>query len=150
MTIPLWVSIVIAIIAGLFAAIVAPLVTAGLARRSWRSQKLMELKYDIFKGATAALAAWLTDALDIGLQSGKTEWKGMSRQVEMRPETSEALEQYRGLVAAFFSADVSQKYDQACRAKVSLGNVPNMEFEEKRVAFVNAASTELGLKGRHV
>ena len=150
MTVPLWVSIVVGLIAGLFAAIVAPLVTAWLARRNWRSQKLFELKYDIFRGATAALAAWLTDALDIGLQSRKAEWKGMSRQVEMRPETSQMLEQYRGLVAAFFSAEVSQKYDQACRAKVSLDNVPNMDFEEKRVAFVHAASAELGLKGRDV
>lgn len=137
-------------IAGLFAAIVAPLVTAGLARRNWQSQKLLDLKYEIFRGATAALAAWLTDALDVRLQSGKAEWKGMSRHVEMRPETSQALEHYRGLVAAFFSDDVSQKYDQACRAKVSLDNVPNVEFEEKRVAFVDAAAIELGLKANHV
>jgi len=150
MTIPLWVSVGLALIAGLFAAIVAPLVTAGLAKRNWRAQKLSELKYDTFRGATAALAAWLTDALDVGLQTGKAEWKGMARQVEMRPETSQALEQYRGLVAAFFSADVSHKYDEVCRAKISLDNVPNMEFEEKRIAFIGAASAELGFKRRDV
>jgi hypothetical protein len=150
MTVPLWVSIVVAVIAGLFAAIVAPLVTAWLSRRNWRAQKLLELKYEIFKGATAALAAWMTDALDVGLQSSKVEWKGMSRQVEMRPATSQALEQYRGLVAALFSADVSAKYDQACRAKVSLDNVPNVEFEDRRVAFVEAAAAELGLSGKDV
>lgn len=146
MAISLWVSVMVAVIAGLFAAIVAPLVTAWLARRNWRAQKLLELKYEVFRGATAALAAWLTDALDVGLQSGKAEWKGMSRHVEMRPATSQALEQYRGLVAALFSVDVSQKYDQACRAKVSLDNVPNVEFEDKRMAFVDAAVRELGLK----
>jgi len=146
MTIPLWVSVVVAMIAGLFAAIVAPLVTAWMARGNWRSQKLLELKYEIFKGATAALAAWLTDALDVELQNSKAQWKGMARQVEMRPATSQALEQYRGLVAAFFSADVSQKFGQACRENVSLDNIPNVEFESQRVAFVDAAAVELGLK----
>jgi hypothetical protein len=150
MTISIWVSLVGAVIAGLFAAIVAPLVTSWLARRNWRAQKHLELKYEIFKGATAALAAWLTDALDVGLQSGKAEWKGMSRQVEMRPATSQALEHYRGLVAALFSDGVSAKYDEACRAKVSLDNVPNVEFEDKRVAFVEAAAAELGLEGKDV
>jgi len=145
MTNPLWLSIVVALIAGLFAAIVAPLVTASLSRRNWRSQKLFELKFDIFRGATVALASWLTDALDVGLQSTKAEWKGMSRHVEMRPETSQALEQYRGLVAAFFSVEASQKYEQATRAKVSLDNIPNSDFEEKRLAFIEAASAELGL-----
>ena len=145
MTVSFWMSIAVALIAGLFAAIVAPLVTASLSRRNWRSQKLLELKFDVFRGATAALASWLTDALDVGLQSTKAEWKGMSRQVEMRRETSQALEQYRGLVAAFFSAEVSQKYDLATRANVSPDNIPNSDFEEKRLAFVEAASAELGL-----
>jgi hypothetical protein len=135
----------VALIAGLFAAIVAPLVTASLSRRNWRSQKLFELKFEIFRGATAALASWLTDALDIGLQKSKAEWKNMSRSVEMRPETSQALEQYRGLVAAFFSANVSQKYDLATRANVSLDNIPNSDFEKKRLAFIEAASAELEL-----
>lgn len=143
-------SIMAAIISGFFAAIVAPVVTARLSRRNWRAQKLLELKYEIFKGATAALAARMTDALDADLQSSKAKYKGMSRLVEMRPATSQALEQYRGLVAALFSADTSARYDQACRAEASLDNLSNVEFEDARVAFVEAAAAELGLKARDV
>jgi len=69
----------------------------------------------------------------------------MSRQVEMRPETAQAIEQYRGLVSAFFSADVAQKFDEAVRTKVSLDNIPNADFEERRLAFIQAASRELGI-----
>ena len=145
MTISLLGSILVATIAGLFAAIVAPLVTAEMSRRNWRTQKRLELKHEVFRGATAALAAWLTDALDAGLQNSKPEHKGIARQVEMRPATSQALEQHRGLVAAFFSPDVSQKYDRACREQVSIDNVPNTEFEERRIAFVEAGALELGL-----
>ncbi len=64
----------------------------------------------------------------------------------MRPGTSQALEQYRGLVAAFFSAEVSQKYDLATRARISLDNIPNSDFEDKRLAFVEGASAEIGLR----
>jgi hypothetical protein len=144
---PIWISIVVAIIAGLSAAVLAPLVTAALARRDWRAQKLLELKHDVFAGSTAALAAALTDALDVKLQKEKPEWKGMSRPVEYRSETFQALEQYRGLVAAFFSAAVADKYDRASRAMVSFDTIPNTDFEAKRAAFVVAASAELGLKG---
>jgi len=73
MTIPLWISIIVAVTAGLFAAVVSPLFTAGLARRNWRLQKLLELRYEIFRGATAALASWIMDALDAKLQSTKAE-----------------------------------------------------------------------------
>jgi hypothetical protein len=148
MNIPLWVSILVAFMAGLFGGIIAPLVTARLAARNWRSQKRLELKHEIFRGATAALAALITDALDTRLQNSKVAYGGMVRQVEMRPETSQALEQHRSVVTAFFSKDVSQKYDQANAAKVSLDNIPSTEFEGKRVAFVEAAAAELGLLKR--
>lgn len=148
MTIPLWVSIIIALIAGLSAGVFAPIVTAQLSQRNWRSQKLLELKYDTFKGATAALASLLRDAMDVRLQSTKAEWKGMSRQIEIRPETSEALEQYRNLIGAFFSKNVAQQYDNAIGTKISLENIPNIEFEDRRFAFIEAASHELELKRR--
>lgn len=145
MTVPLWVSIIVAIIAGTFAAIISPLVTASLAKRNWREQKRLDLKYEIFRGAVGALAAWLTDALDTRLQSFKIAYKGLTHELEMRPETSQALEQHRGLVEAFFSKEVSQKFDEATRAPISIETAPNTKFEQKRLAFVEAASRELGL-----
>ncbi len=143
MTVPLWVSIIVAIIAGTFAAVISPSVTASLAKRNWREQKRLDLKYEIFRGAVGALAAWLTDALDTRLQSSKTPYKGRTRDVEMRPETSQALEQYRGLIEAFFSKEVSQKFDEASQALISIEAAPNTGFEQKRLAFVEAASREL-------
>lgn len=145
MTVPLWVSIIVAMIAGVFAALISPLVTARLARRNWQAQRKLDLKYEIFRGAIGALGAWLTDALDTRLQSSKTPYKGLTRDVEMRPETSQALEQHRGLVEAFFSKEVSQKFGEASRAAISIETVPNAKFEEKRLAFIEAASHELGV-----
>jgi hypothetical protein len=145
MSVPLWVSIIVAVIAGAFAALIAPLVTAGLAKRNWKAQRRLELKYEIFRGAVGALGAWLTDALDTTLQGSKEAYKGLTREVEMRPETSQSIEQYRGLVQAFFPKEVCQKFGEATRAPISIETAPNLEFEENRLAFIEAASRELGL-----
>lgn len=90
MAISLWGSILVALIAGLFAAIVTPLVATTLSRWAWQRQKTFDLKYQVFEGALGALASWSTGALDVNLQSSKGQYEGISRQVEMRPETSQA------------------------------------------------------------
>ena len=152
MTVPFYVSVIVALIAGVFAAIITPLVTAHLQRRNWQKQKNLELKYDVFRGAIGALALWLTDALDANFQGSKGTYKsaarndGLRRGVEMRPETSHALEQHRCLVEAFFSKDVAHKFDEASRAFISIESVPNSDFEKKRTAFVEAAAEEMGIE----
>jgi hypothetical protein len=45
----------------------------------------------------------------------------------------------------FFSTEVVEKYKQVMRAPLSIENVPNIEFEEKRDAFMKAAAQELQL-----
>jgi hypothetical protein len=112
------VSILIALLSGFVAAYLTPLFNANFARRNWRHQKAFDLKYEVFQGAVTALAAWLTDALDVNLQNSKGQYKGASRLVEMRPETSQALEKYRGMVEAFFSHEVAQKFDEATRRRI--------------------------------
>ena len=129
--------------------IVGVVIAAWLANRNGRAQKRLERKHEVFTGATAVLAALLTDALDAKLQSEKPTWRGMSRRVELRPETVQALGHSRGMVDAFFSDEVFHKFDLATRAEVSLANIPNNDFDEKRDAFVAAASAELGLKERN-
>ncbi|MDQ7842093.1 MAG: hypothetical protein RDU83_13895 [bacterium] len=145
MTISLWTSILVAVVAGLFAAIIAPLVTARVARRTWRWQKRFELKYEIFRGAVGALAAWSADALDPRLQSSKADYKGHVRQVEIRPETAQALGYYNGLVSAFFFPKVATRFDEAARAPISIEKASDTEFDQKRLAFIQAAVQELGL-----
>ena len=141
---PIWVSILIAVIAGISAGVIAPFVTALLTKRNWRRQKRLELKHEVFLGATAALSAQLVDAHDIVLQENKPSTKsGRTPLVAMRLETSQALEQHRGLVAAFFTDDVYVKFDEAGRAEVTIESVPNTDFEEKRKAFIQAAAAEL-------
>ena len=138
------ISILIAVIAGFSAAVLTPLVTASLTMRHWRRQKSLELKYEVFQGATAALAARLVDAHDISLQKNKpTTESGMVHPVEMRPQTSQAIEQHRGLVEALFTDDVYAKFDVASRAEVGIESVPNTDFEDKRTAFIQAAVAEL-------
>ena len=140
----IWVSIVVAVIAGISAGCVAPLVTASLTRCNWRLQKRLELKYEIFQGATAALAAFLADGHDIELQAKKpTRADGMVHVMEIRHQTTQALDQHRGLLAAFFTDDVHTKFDLAARADVSSEETPNTDFEDKRIAFIEAALAEL-------
>ena len=43
------------------------------------------------------------------------------------------------------SFTVASKFDAAGRAPLSIENVPSMEFEDKRLEFINAARAELGL-----
>ena len=47
---------------------------------------------------------------------------------------------------ALFSANVVSKYRDTLRGHISIDNVPNEEFEERRAAFVSAAVSELGLR----
>ena len=145
MTISLWVSILVAIIAGLFGGLVGPLIDHGLLRRRWRSQKTFELKYDTFRGAVEALAAWAADAVDFDLQRNKPEYQGTIHKTHLRPSTEQAVEHHKGLVEAMFSPRVISAFDAVLRSHISIENVPNTEFEEKRSAFVVAAASELGL-----
>ena len=102
------------------------------------------MKYEVFRGATAALAARLVDSQDIALQKNKpTTESGLAHPVEMRSQTSQAMEQHHGLVDALFTDDVYAKFDAAGRAEVTIESVPNTDFEEKRKAFIQAAVAEL-------
>jgi hypothetical protein len=143
------VSILVALIAGGSASVIAPWCTSWMSRRNWRKQRNFELKYEAFRGACGALASFFTDAHNITLQNEKPTYQRgvhhVEHHVEITPETSQALEQYRGLIEAFFSDEVFKKYDQATRAVVSIENTPNIEFEEKRLAFIKAAALELKL-----
>ena len=155
MTISLLVSIVVALIAGISAAVLAPLVTAAVTKTHWKRQidfqtreKSFQLKYEVFQGAIDTLAAWAADALDPSLQNSKTTYKDLEQSVAMRPETARATERSRGLVSALFSVEVNGRFDAALRAKLSIENVPNTDFEEKRRDFVVSAAKELGLETR--
>lgn len=145
MTISLWVSFVGAVIAGLFGGIVGPIVNDQLLHKRWRRQKSFELKYEAFRGAVDALAAWEADALDFELQSKKAEYKGTVRIVEIRPVTAQALEHYKSLMQAMFSSGVASAYETTLRSHIAIESVPDTDFEQKRAAFVMAAASELGL-----
>lgn len=145
MTISLWVSLLVAIIAGLFGGIIGPIVNDRLLHNRWRSQKSFELKYETFRGAVDALAAWEADALDFELQSKKTEYNGTVRKVKVRPETAQALEHYKSLLQATFSRGVASAYETTLHSHIAIENIPYTDFEQKRAAFVRAAASELGL-----
>lgn len=136
-----------AIIAGLLSGIISPLVLSWLQHRYiWKSQKRLEMKYTIFQDAVRALSLWATDALDPVLQANKTTHKGVTRVTEYRPETMELLERSRGMVKAFYSTDAYAAYDLVLRAKLSVDDVPNEEFEQRRTVAILAMARELGIK----
>ncbi len=148
MTVPLWVSILIAVIAGMSGGIVGPFVTDRLQRSRWKAQKAFDLKYDAFQGAIDAVAAWEADALDIALQKQKPVYKDSTPVVAKRETTVQALAHHECLIDALFSDSVSQKYRKLMRSHISFENVPNIDFEDNRKAFVAACALELGLSGR--
>jgi hypothetical protein len=135
-----------AIIAGIISGLISPLVLSWLQHRLiWKSQKRYEIKLKTFTDAVSALSSLETDSLDPQLQANKQVYKGIQRMVELRPETIELLERARGMVKAFFSAEAYQKLDQALKTKISIENVPNIEFEENRTAAIVSLANELGI-----
>lgn len=143
MTTPLWMSILVAIVSGIFGGIVGPFVADSLSKRRWRSQKKFELKYTAFESALNAVAAWEADALDTKLQGEKVPHQGTVPVTNRRPETAQALEHSKGLIKTWFSETVNSKYEEVLRAHISIDTLPNTEFEEARIAFILAAATEL-------
>ena len=144
-----WTAVLIAVIGGSFGGLVAPLVVAARQRANWRAQRAAELRYDVFCGAMAALAALASDSLDLKVQSEKAVLGGLTRKVEFRPTTAEALELYRGLVPAHFSQAAADHFEAATQAPISVATVPNIEFESCRRAAADAMLAELGLSRRH-
>ena len=136
-----------AIVAGIISGILSPLVLSWLQHKViWRTQKQLEMKHAIFLDAVRALSLWSRDAMDPALQSNKASHQGITRLTEMRPETVELLEKSKGMVQAFFSAEVHAAYDLALRAHIALNNIPNEDFEQKRTAAIIAMAKELGIK----
>ena len=133
-----------ALIAGIISGILSPIILSWLQHKIiWRSQKLHEIKYSIFTDAIRALSQYETDALDCELQSAKKSFNDSAKAVELRSETSSLLEKSRGMVMAFFSKDTFQKYDKAVKEKLSIDNVPNMEFDKRRNDAIIAMAREL-------
>jgi hypothetical protein len=145
MTIPLWVSILVAIVSGIFGGIIGPFVADVLSKRRWRAQKKFELKYAAFESALNAISAWAADALDTKLQSEKVIYQGSVPVTNMRPETSQALEHSKGLIETWFTETVNSKYSEVLHSKISIESNPDTEFEEVRIAFILAAASELQL-----
>ena len=135
------------IFVGILSGIISPLFLSLLQHKwIWKSQKKLEVKYSIFNDAVRALSLYSADALDPKLQSEKASYKGFSRQVEMRPETAELIQRASGMIAAFFSKEAYSSFEKAIREKISIENVPNMEFEEALSTAIICLSKKLGIK----
>ena len=131
---------------GLVSGLISPCILSVLQHKYiWKRQRNMEMKQRIFDDAVKALSLYVVDALDMKLQGEKQSYKGSTRRVERRPETWQLIEETRAMVRAFFSEDTHKKLEDALKADVSLENVPHIEFEQKRVAAIQALCGELGL-----
>jgi len=150
MNVPVWMTILVAGVSGLasamLTAILSPLLTSRLQLRNWRRQRVFELKYEAFQSAIDAITAYAADAMDAGLQSNKPKYGGLTRAVEMRPETAAKMDSARGLVSAFFSEQTYQFYDEAIRANISFETIPNTDFEAAKNRAFAAMAQELGLR----
>lgn len=135
-----------AIIAGVVGGIISPLILAFLKHFFvWRAEKLVELKSKIFDEAISALAKRSADALDRELQSQKQTSAEFRMQIKFRPETLDLIERARFQVHAFFLAETATKFHKALCAKLSLDDLPPLEFEEARRVAVLAMASELGV-----
>ena len=136
-------TILVALIAGFFAAFLTPFTTSWFQHRKWRKEKRLEYKYQIFCDAINSLAEWVSDATDLELQAQNITHEDMKRKVNMRPKTIKSLEYSRSLVKAFFSKKTSQLYDEVQKTEISLKNIPHIEFEDKREEVIKAMYLEL-------
>ena len=57
MTTPLWVSVAVAIVSGIFGRVISHLVADVLSKRRWRGRKGHELKHSAFESALNAISA---------------------------------------------------------------------------------------------
>ena len=131
---------------GLISGLISPVIVLVVQHKYiWKRQRNMEIKKMIFDDAVRALSLYVVDALDMKLQGEKPSYKEMTRSIERRPETWQLIEETRAMVRAFFSEDTYEKLENALKTDVSLENVPHIEFEQKRVAAIQALSRELGL-----
>ncbi len=136
-----------AIIGGLVGGIVSPLILAVLKHFVvWRSEKRLELKGRVFDEAVSALAKRAVDALDPHLQANKQSAGGLVRETEYRSETLELIERSRSQVRAFFQSEAADQFDKAANCKLSLDNIPNIEFEAARTEAISALASELGVQ----
>lgn len=141
----IWAAVLISVVSGIVAALLAPIITESLHMRNWRRQRRLELQYQVFQEAVTALARLLADALDPELQRSTGALLDVDRDTRLRPLTSESLEATRGMVAAFFSQDTAGLFEQAQRTRISIQTVPNIDFETARRNAVVAMTRELGV-----
>jgi hypothetical protein len=136
-----------ALIAGLISGIISPLIVSLIQHKViWKRQKTLEIKYSLFNDAVRALSQLSTDALDLALQSQKPESNGVSTTVHFRPETKELIEKSRGLVMAFFSQQTSRAYEDALATRISVDDIPCLEFEKNRTLAIVLLAKELGIR----
>ena len=69
----------------------------------------------------------------------------MTRMVELRPETEALIEKSRGMVKAFYTEETYNKFVKALKSKISIENIPNIEFEEMRISAIVGMAKELGI-----
>lgn len=135
-----------AIAAGLISGIISPFIVSWLQHRViWKRQKQLELKHRIFEEVVRAFGLWARDAMDPRLQSEKASFKETSRVTELRPETVEMLERSKGMVQAFFAPETFSAFEHALRAKISIENIPNEDFEQRRTTTIVTMAAELGI-----
>jgi hypothetical protein len=153
-SVPVWIALVIAGASGLasavLTAILSPLIVSGLQQKSWRKQKLTEMRFQAFQAAISAINAYAADAMDTDLQCAKKSYQGREMAVAIRPETTAAMDSARYLVRSFFSDAVYALYDRAMRTEISIMSTPNASFEGAREQAVLAMAEELRIrpKGR--
>jgi hypothetical protein len=67
------------------------LIVSGLQQKSWRKQKLTEMRFQAFQAAISAINAYAADAMDTDLQCAKKSYQGREMAVAIRPETTATM-----------------------------------------------------------
>lgn len=136
-----------ALIAGLISGLISPFLLSLIQHKViWKRQKTLEIKYSIFNDAVRALSQLSTDALDLALQSQKPKSNGLTPTIHFRTETKELIEKSRALVTAFFSQPTSRTYEEALATRISVDDIPCVEFEKNRTLAIVLLAEELGIR----
>jgi hypothetical protein len=109
----------------------------------WHEQQQFQIKKSVFDDAVGALTMYEADAMNMELQASNVGVGDVRPETKFREPTNISMAKALALVPAFFSPKTAHAYMIAYGAKLSLKNIPNSDYYERRDKAVRLLAAEL-------
>ncbi|MDD9303783.1 MAG: hypothetical protein HUK40_16155 [Desulfobacter sp.] len=136
-------AVAISTISGVFGGMIGPIVSNMLTSKWWKFTKNHELKYQSFQSALQAIGKMEADILDVALQNQKESYEGIAPIINFRSETRQCIENSKGLIHTWFSAEVYNAFEGILHTNLSFHNIPNEAHEKAKLDFIIKAAIEV-------